>query len=379
MGGLGADALADGVDERVPGVVLGDPPVPVVAPEADTRGEVDDDPGAPRPANESAYAEATRLLGQELEVRELLERLVEILVRHADATRGHLVLESAGGPVVEVAARVDDDRVHVTPLPAPALAEHDDLCAPAVHYVLRNGTPLSLVDPADDRRLRADPSLRRRAPRALLGLPVGRPTGASGVLVLESDQLAHAFEPGRVEALQVLSDQAIAAIDHARLSSDLSTLAGDVAELRSTAAALAAQAETDPLTGVANRLGLESRLGTIIRDARGSVDADAKVGVLFIDLDGFKAVNDRHGHAVGDLVLAEVAERVRGAVRGEDVVARVGGDEFVIVSVGVSDAELHAMADRSWRRWPGRSWCRTTPSPSRSARRSASAARPSAT
>jgi diguanylate cyclase (GGDEF)-like protein len=74
--------------------------------------------------------------------------------------------------------------------------------------------------------------------------------------------------------------------------------------------------------------------------------ADPQVGVLFCDLDGFKQVNDSHGHASGDLVLAEVARRIRAAVRADDVVARVGGDEFVVVSVGVSNHELHAMADR---------------------------------
>jgi diguanylate cyclase (GGDEF)-like protein len=221
-----------------------------------------------------------------------------------------------------------------------------------VNFVLRTRQVLSLTDPAEDRRLRADPDLRDRAPRALLCLPIGRPRAASGALVLESDTFSHAFESGRVEALRVLSEQAISAIDHARLSSDLSTLSDDVAELRSTAATLTTQAETDPLTGVANRLGLESRLQTAIRAAhapsarRASGVTDPQVGVLFCDLDGFKEVNDQHGHASGDQVLEAVSGRICSAVRGEDIVARVGGDEFVVVSIGVSDAELRRMADR---------------------------------
>lgn len=346
----GADGLADSIEHRLPGLVLAEAPrSPVVARAQEE--EPPQDQADARLGTEQTFAEATRLLGQELEVRELLERLVEILMRHADATRGHLVLESPQGPMVEVAAQLEDGVAQVTPLPPPDLGEHDDLCAPAVHYVLRTRDVLSVVDPAEDRRLRSDDDLRRRAPRALLCLPIGRATGATGVLVLESDRYRHAFEAGRVEALHVLSEQAIAALDHARLTSDLSTLADDVAELRSTAAALAAQAETDPLTGVANRLGLEARLTSALPGPRSSTDrrsggAGPKVGVLFCDLDGFKSVNDRHGHAVGDAMLARLAERVSGAVRSDDIVARVGGDEFVVVSVGVTDEELAAMADR---------------------------------
>jgi diguanylate cyclase (GGDEF)-like protein len=353
----GATALADTVDERLPGLVLGHPasPLPDRAPGLAAPKTAAPAATPARPADEETFAEATRLLGEELEVRELLERLVEILVRHAEASRAFLVLESGSGPMVEVAASLADGVVDVVPLPAPEMDAHESLCAPAVHYALRTRTVLSLPEPAGDRRLRGDAALRRRAPRALLCLPIGRATGARGVLVLESDHAGHAFEAGRVEALRVLSEQAIAAIDRARLTSDLSSLAGDVAELRTTAAVLASQAETDPLTGVANRLGLEAQVGSSIQAAHADAadrrrpaepDDPLQVGVIFCDLDGFKAVNDTHGHAAGDLVLAEVAERLRAAVRSDDIVARVGGDEFVVVSVGVTEDELHAVADR---------------------------------
>ena len=350
----GATAVADGVDRRLDGLVLG--PRPATGggdPAAATRPtETPPRPQTQAPATEETFAEATRLLGEELEVRELLERLVEILVRHADASRAFLVLETPQGPMVEVAASLEDDVVHVVPLPDPELHAHDALCTPAVQYSLRTHATLSLLDPAGDRRLRSDRSLRARSPRALLSLPIGRASGARGVLVLECDHAGHVFEPGRVEALRVLSEQAIAAIDRARLTSDLSSLADDVADLRTTAAMLAAQAETDPLTGVANRLGLEAQVDSSIRAAHAerrraeAPDQPLRVGVLFCDLDGFKAVNDHHGHAAGDLVLGEVAERLREAVRAGDVVARVGGDEFVVVSVGVTDDELARMADR---------------------------------
>lgn len=103
-------------------------------------------------------------------------------------------------------------------------------------------------------------------------------------------------------------------------------------------------AEHDPLTGLANRALLTQRLETALASPR---SADRSVGVLYLDLDGFKYVNDAWGHREGDLLLDEIARRISAAVRPTDVVARIGGDEFVIACVGISDeSELCDLAER---------------------------------
>ena len=113
--------------------------------------------------------------------------------------------------------------------------------------------------------------------------------------------------------------------------------------LRELAAELTERAIRDPLTGLANRALLEERLrAALARDAR----SGESTGVLFLDLDGFKEINDRHGHAVGDRVLRAVAERLTAAVRPSDTVARLGGDEFVILVEGAGRATLDALARR---------------------------------
>ncbi len=88
------------------------------------------------------------------------------------------------------------------------------------------------------------------------------------------------------------------------------------------------EADTDVLTGLANRRALERTLDASL--ARAGARARS-VGVVMLDLDGFKAINDNHGHAAGDEALREVARRLRRCVRERDLVARLGGDEFVIV------------------------------------------------
>ncbi|GAA4605918.1 diguanylate cyclase (GGDEF)-like protein [Actinoplanes octamycinicus] len=106
------------------------------------------------------------------------------------------------------------------------------------------------------------------------------------------------------------------------------------------AARLHTMAFTDNLTGLANRAQFLDRLD----DALG--DRDAQVGVLLIDLDDFKPVNDTHGHAAGDAVLVQSAERLRGCVGPDDVVARLGGDEFAVLLARCGADDLAAVADR---------------------------------
>ena len=102
----------------------------------------------------------------------------------------------------------------------------------------------------------------------------------------------------------------------------------DITAQKAAERQLVEMASTDQLTGLANR----SRFYDVLTAACGEARrAGTKLGVLVIDLDGFKAVNDTHGHEVGDEVLREVARRLRACTRSTDLVARLGGDEFVIV------------------------------------------------
>jgi diguanylate cyclase (GGDEF)-like protein len=113
-------------------------------------------------------------------------------------------------------------------------------------------------------------------------------------------------------------------------------LSDSVADRAALQARLAFQATHDSLTLMPNRLGaLEALDGAIARSAR----TGAPLGVLFLDLDGFKAVNDTYGHQTGDDVLCEVARRLDEEARAGDFCARLGGDEFVIIAENVAGVE----------------------------------------
>ncbi|MEU6152005.1 GGDEF domain-containing protein [Actinosynnema sp. NPDC047251] len=106
--------------------------------------------------------------------------------------------------------------------------------------------------------------------------------------------------------------------------------------LRESEHTLAHQAHHDPLTGLANRSLFESRLESAMVAHH---EAGIPFGLLFVDLDDFKSVNDLSGHAQGDAVLEQVARRLQQCIRDTDVVARLGGDEFGVLVKGVEEPE----------------------------------------
>jgi cyclic di-GMP phosphodiesterase Gmr len=115
----------------------------------------------------------------------------------------------------------------------------------------------------------------------------------------------------------------------------------DVTEQRRREEQLSQRARTDRLTGIPNRQTFFDELTRQLEPASGDT-----CGVLFCDLDGFKGVNDVHGHTVGDSVLVEVAARLQAAAGPHDVVARFGGDEFVVISPDCDDSGVRALSLR---------------------------------
>lgn len=113
-------------------------------------------------------------------------------------------------------------------------------------------------------------------------------------------------------------------------------LKDEIEEHKRTKAVLQQMAQQDPLTGLANRSLFSDRLNQTLAMAHRK---DLRIAQLYIDLDHFKPVNDKFGHATGDLLLKAVASRILGCVRESDTVARVGGDEFVALLREIDSAQ----------------------------------------
>ena len=120
-----------------------------------------------------------------------------------------------------------------------------------------------------------------------------------------------------------------------RLAAEVDTLKADLAAARARVAELETRVDEDPLTGLLNRRGFERALARALAFVR---RYGGTAALLYLDLDRFKPVNDRLGHAAGDWVLGRVGRLIAGKVRASDVVGRFGGDEFVVLLWNV-DAE----------------------------------------
>jgi diguanylate cyclase (GGDEF)-like protein len=168
------------------------------------------------------------------------------------------------------------------------------------------------------------------AVRAVICVPVlleGRPAA----LLYATHSRPGFFTQATVDAASVLAGYVAAALDNGRL---YTALADSESRLRSLTDELRMRATHDSLTGLANR----DLARQLLERSLGS-DDEGQVGLLFCDLDKFKAVNDRLGHEAGDDLLCQVADRLRKCVRTGDLLARLGGDEFVIVLPSVAGLE----------------------------------------
>jgi diguanylate cyclase (GGDEF)-like protein len=208
-----------------------------------------------------------------------------------------------------VVGLMDSDRLWFKSRLGLEVQQLDRQIAFCAYAIMRPDEPLVVEDLRQDDRFRENPLVvNPPSLRFYAGVPLIDRHGYALGTIAVADNQPRVFSEAQCAALR-----------------DLATLVITALESRHRAIQLARAAMTDHLTGLANRVQFERTLESSVAHARRTGDGFT---VLYMDLDGFKAVNDTFGHAAGDEVLCEVAHRLTKQVRAEDLLARIGGDEF---------------------------------------------------
>jgi diguanylate cyclase (GGDEF)-like protein len=237
----------------------------------------------------------------------VLERVVSLAVSIGRAPFGAVHL-------------IDDDyqdRIAAVGVPMESVPRKDTFC----RLVIEGDDVVETLDATVDDRFSHSPYVRGVDPvRYYAGAPLRAAGAPIGTLCVWGNEAAS--QGCDIDALN-----------------DLAAVLAGYLESRHALSLLAEAATTDVLTGLANRRMLDEDLVRRLaeRQRRGG-----DVSVLYLDLDGFKPMNDRFGHAVGDEILVEVAARLHSVVRADEVVGRLGGDEFLMTLTG--DAAAAAIA-----------------------------------
>ena len=238
----------------------------------------------------------------------LFQRIHEIVGALLHAAHFSVALYDAGSGTLSFPYHARPGDGSLPGAPAPVSDEQIRLCREVIH----NGTTL-LITPETTHRVLPLPQAAPApgAPLYWLAVPLSTQNGVLGALVLQSYTEQGRYTDKDKELLQFVSTQVAAAIERKQLHERLERMA-----------------QYDQLTQLPNRQLFLDRLSTALARARRE---ERLLSLLFIDLDRFKDVNDTLGHAMGDLLLQQVAQRLQSCVRSSDTVARLGGDEFVVL------------------------------------------------
>lgn len=288
-----------------------------------------------------AMLKATQAMAAEIRMDRLLSTVMAAMLENAGAERGMLLLQRDGEWWVEAERGRDDTDVM---LPAEPLDRCQRIPHGIVHYVVHSGQDVVLGDACHEGGFVHEPVVRSERLRSVLCTPLNYKGEVRGALYLENNLASHAFSSQRLTVLKMLTGQAVIALQNARLYGDLEARVKDrTRQLEKLNTRLETLASTDHLTGLMNRRRFQEQMQQTLSQAR---RYGGSLAVLLFDIDHFKAVNDRFGHGMGDRVLQEVAGRAQGMLRETDVLARWGGEEFIILSQHAGMEDALALAER---------------------------------
>ncbi|MGC4018843.1 MAG: diguanylate cyclase [Muricomes sp.] len=286
----------------------------------------------------NALITASQAISGEMELESILEKLMSVLQEVSCAQDIYYLTKNETGSY-NIRARGDAEggsQCGECVNPNTLTVQSCCISLGVLYYVDRTKETIVLDNAGDSELFMLDEHIVNYGSKSLLCMPVIHRGDLKGILYLENRLIEGAFDERCLEALRIISAQLAISLDNSYLYSNLQELVdGRTKELREEIKTrekieeqLVYMANHDTLTNLANRRMFHNHLEASMKAA---AKEGGTIAVLFVDLDGFKYINDRYGHDAGDMVLISTAGRLTSIVRSCDMVSRLGGDEFVLI------------------------------------------------
>lgn len=264
---------------------------------------------------------ATQVISSEIQLDVLLKKLIVILLQNAGAQRGALITKDDNDSwFITVEGTIAAQHVSLTK--DIDIEDRNDLPLSLIRFVQRTQEMIIAQNKVDFEAFQEDLYLKEVRPQSVVILPLLHLGQMNAMIFMENRDMSNAFTTEHIHTLKLLSSQAVISLENARLFY---------------------QATHDPLTGLANRNSLYQMFPFAMGRAKRN---NSSIAVLFIDLDGFKKINDLLGHDIGDKFLIQVAERIKTCLRDGDLAVRLGGDEFVALLEDADFTQVKRVAER---------------------------------
>lgn len=289
----------------------------------------------------AAIIKASQAISGETKLESLLERLISVMLENSGAQDIYYLIKRDNSYFVQAEGHSEGEAVSIL---------HDQPVGTGnfpikiLNYAERAHENVIIDDATASDIYGNDEHILSHQCKSVMCMPVINKGELKGILYLENKLIEGAFDKQRIETLKIIAAQLAISLENSYLFNNLQQLVDErTRELRdeitirkNTEKLLEKMANYDFLTNLPNRRMFQAYLDHSINLA---IMNKTNLAVLFVDLDGFKCINDKYGHDKGDTVLITTAKRLTDTVRSCDTVSRMGGDEFVLILENVKTIE----------------------------------------
>jgi diguanylate cyclase (GGDEF)-like protein len=260
-----------------------------------------------------AMLKFTQLLSSEIRLDKLLQKFITIVLENSGAQNSIILTRINGKWIIEAEGNSEEQNIYLNNLKETDAGVKYPLSV--LNYVQLTKKAIIINDTNQSDLTFNDMYVQKEKPKSILAMPIFYQGQLCHILYLEHKDSNDTFTASHIDSLQLLSSQAMTSLENAKLYYQVSH---------------------DPLTGLANRNMLYELFQ---QTSRKSSSSGKKIALLFLDLDHFKMVNDNLGHDYGDKLLIHTAKILNSILKKDDIAARMGGDEFVVMLTHFSSKE----------------------------------------